>query len=266
VCYLGLLVTISRNGVSWKWLVSDSCNNTEYIDTLPIGRKYLVERSEIGQRETIQPERAGGIPLDKDSLTDEERAFLKYIIDNSEMPVTHVYAALHLSSWKGDQIRDALKTQGLIFEQVTRLGQKGRPATICIGTDKARLLLGKERPKGRGGEHHVGIQEMVETYGLAKGFQVMSATEKLLDNGHWVDVHLENQHEKVAVEVAVKSKPQRELAHIRNCLDAGYNRIFCLFVDEHMLTRTRDLLPTTFTGDELRKVMLLPVWKIGSFL
>jgi hypothetical protein len=28
VCYLGLLVTISRNGVSWKWLISDSFNNT----------------------------------------------------------------------------------------------------------------------------------------------------------------------------------------------------------------------------------------------
>jgi hypothetical protein len=40
-----------------------------------------------------------------------------------------------------------------------------------------------------------------------------------------VDVHLKNGKAKLAVEIAVASKPQREIAHFKNCLAAGYDKV-----------------------------------------
>jgi hypothetical protein len=237
----------------------------DYISNLPIGRKYLVERHKIEQRETV---RRGGAPAGTSSaesfLTGEVRTFLEYIADNPNVPATRVYKALNVGVSKGNQLRDVLREKGLIEQHETRLGQKGRPAKFFIPTFKALDLLGKERPKGRGETTHRHIQQMLVTHGLAKGYQVQ--IEKPLQDGGAVDVHLENQYEKVACEVAIESRPGRELAHIRHCLDAGYDRIFTLFSDEDKLARTKERLRDSFTEDELRSVILLPLWKIGSFL
>jgi hypothetical protein len=39
----------------------------------------------------------------------------------------------------------------------------------------------------------------------------------------------------MAVEIAVQSRPQRELKNIRKCLEAGYERVLALFLDSELL-------------------------------
>jgi hypothetical protein len=71
-----------------------------------------------------------------------------------------------------------------------------------------------------------------------------------------VDVHLEKDGVRVAVEIAAISKPQREIAHIRNCLAVGYDKVYVVFVDQRLLKRTTESL-AGFSDGELGKIRLL---------
>jgi hypothetical protein len=56
----------------------------------------------------------------------------------------------------------------------------------------------------------------------ANGFTAKSEYD--LGNDGIVDIHLEKGDVRIAVEIAVASRPQREIAHIKNCLAVGYDR------------------------------------------
>jgi hypothetical protein len=83
--------------------------------------------------------------------------------------------------------------------------------------------------------------------------------EKALGNGAIVDVHLQKGRETTAVEIAVVSKPEREMSHIRNCLTAGYDKVFCIFADETLLQRTMTAIQASFSQAEQGKIWLLPL-------
>jgi hypothetical protein len=125
-------------------------------------------------------------------------------------------------------------------------------------------MLGKEPPPGRGGAIHRYIQHLVEEGATAKGYT--ARCEYDLGNGGIVDVHLENGQLRIAVEIAVASKPSRELAHIRHCLAAGYDKVFDIFADEGMLQRTQEAMRGEFSDEELGKVRLLHLSKLYSLV
>lgn len=111
---------------------------------------------------------------------------------------------------------------------------------------------------------------MVAAGGRAKGYSVKC--EYILPTGAIVDVHLERKSdfqkggaEKVAVEVAVISTPERELAHIRECLKAGYATVYTLFCDESLLQKTAALLGEIGEEEEKGRVRLLPVQRLALF-
>jgi hypothetical protein len=61
--------------------------------------------------------------------------------------------------------------------------------------------------------------------------------EKKLESGGYIDVHLERQGdgEKVAVEVSVYPEVLREIRNIEKCLNAGYQKVLCLFLDRKVI-------------------------------
>jgi hypothetical protein len=118
-------------------------------------------------------------------------------------------------------------------------------------------LFGINPPHGRGGVLHRHVQQMVTEGATAKGYRV--ACEKVLETGAIVDVHLERPGVNIAVEIAVFSTPEREIAHIRNCLAVGYNQVFVIFADENLLAHTVRIIQETFSGQEAEKVQLLPL-------
>jgi hypothetical protein len=65
---------------------------------------------------------------------------------------------------------------------------------------------------------------------VANGFTAKSEYD--IGNGGIVDVHLEKGEIRIAVEIAVASRPSREIAHIKNCLATGYDRMYDVFADE----------------------------------
>jgi hypothetical protein len=182
------------------------------------------------------------------------------------MPVTEVYKALGIGVTQGRRIRETLKAQGLIDELEFRTGRTsgGRPIKCLIPTIAALEQLGKERPAGRGGILHRHIQQVVAKGATGKGYSV--TVEQQLATGAIVDVHLEKGQQHIAVEIAVGSTPEREISHMRNCLNASYEQIFTIFADEHLLGRTGTAMQTTFTKEELGKIRLVPLRQLAQVL
>jgi Type IV secretion-system coupling protein DNA-binding domain len=248
---------------AWQALGMRPDDYSVYLESLPFGRKYLLERSALTQTQTEQhsPDAPQG---DKPLADEQQQAFLEFIVANPDTPISSVYKALGVGVWKGNQLRDELKAQGLLEELEVRTGRTGagRAAKLVIPSFTALELLGKEPPVGRGGVIHRHIQHLVEEGAAAKGFT--AKCEYDLGNGGIVDVHLENEEVKIAVEIAAMSKPQREIAHIRHCLEVGYDKVFDVFVDQRLLERTQEAMQGQFSDEEQGRVQLLHLSKLSG--
>jgi hypothetical protein len=77
-----------------------------------------------------------------------------------------------------------------------------------------------------------------------------------------VDVHLEKGEYKIAV----ASKPQREITHIKHCLAVAYDKVFDVFAEEKMMQRTQEALPAHVSPEELTKVQLLHLSKLSELI
>jgi TraM recognition site of TraD and TraG len=239
---------------------------TEYLAGLPFGRKYVLERSALAQPIQLPAEKpAKATPQEvKPQLDDQERAFLQYIMANPETAQTTFYKGLGLSIRKGNDLRDSLKEQGFLAEIESRLGKAGRRTVFLIPTFTAFEMLGVEPPPGRGGTIHRHIQHMIEAGAAANGFT--SQVEYDLGNGGIVDVHLQKGDIRIAVEIVVASKPQREVEHFKNCLAIKYDRVFDVFADEHLLERTQEAVEREFTGKEQEKIQLIHLSKLSDLI
>jgi hypothetical protein len=237
-----------------------------YLESLAFGQKYLRERSSLTrqpvQTQTAQPREAA--PPEAQPQLEEQQAFLEFIIANPDTPISAVYKALAVGVWKGNQLRDTLKDNGLVEELEIRTGRTGagRPTKCVIPTLTALELLGIEPPAGRGGAIHRHIQHLVEEGAAAKGF--IAQCEHDLGTGGIVDVHLENGEVRIAVEIAVMSKPSREVAHIKHCLAVGYAQVFAVFVDQQLLERTQEAIDTEVSDEERGRIQLIPVSKLSG--
>jgi hypothetical protein len=169
-------------------------------------------------------------------LAEQQQAFLEFIIANPNTAQTAVYKGLRVGVLRGNEIRDSLIEQRLIEQIETRLGKMARRTVFFVPTFTALERLGIEPPAGRGGAVHRYIQHLIEEGATAKGYS--AKVEYDLGNGGAVDVHLEKDGLRIAVEVAVVSKPQREIAHIKKCLAVRYDSVYVVFVDKRLLERT----------------------------
>jgi hypothetical protein len=247
---------------------------TEYLARLPFGQKYLLERaaltqlpappSQLPQTPSANSGKTPPPPEAKPKLEPEQQAFLEFIIANPDTPISTVYKELQVSVRRGNDLRDSLKIQGLIEEIETRLGAAGRRTIFFVPTFTAFEILGKEPPPGRGGSIHRHIQRLIEEGAAANGFTAQCEYD--LGNGGIVDVHLEKGDYRVAVEIAVASRPSREIAHIKNAIVAGYDRVFDVFVDQRLLDRTQEALLGGFSAENREKIQLLHLSKLNELI
>jgi hypothetical protein len=84
-------------------------------------------------------------------------------------------------------------------------------------------------------------------------------------SGFW-DGFLEKGDYRVDVEIAVASRLSREIAHIKNCLAVGYDRMFDVFADEKMQQKTQEALEGGFSGAEREKIQLLHLSKLSDLI
>jgi hypothetical protein len=272
-----LLLETAAITPAWEALKMRPEDYPAYLDSLPFGQKYLIARSALIQLPEAQPQPAqhtNGLVQEEQpakplvvgarpQLEEQQQAFLEYIIANPDTAQTAVYKGIKVGVLRGNEVRDSLLAQGLIEQVETRLGKMARRTMFFIPTFTALERLGVEPPPGRGGAVHRYIQHVIEDGATSKGYT--AKVEYDLGNGGIVDVHLEKDGVKIAVEIAVFSKPQREIGHIKNCLDFGYDKVFNVFADQHLLERTTEAL-TGFSEEELGKIRLLHLSKLSHLV
>jgi len=185
------------------------------------------------------------------TLEVDERLFLEQVAANSEQTVTAVAAAVGFSGYKAARVRKALGERELAVEVETRLGQGGTLAKFFVPTLKGYQAVGVEPPHGRGGPVHRHFQGLIASWARSKGYE--AHTEHPIPGGS-VDLHLVGPAGTVAVELSIAFRPQRELEHLRRCLEAGYDRVVCLCLDGEAEEQMRLLASGAFAEGELRKV------------
>lgn len=195
------------------------------------------------------------------TLTDNERTFLSFLSAHPDVPVHQVYKGVGIKAAEITKLRERLTDNGLVQELDMRTGV-GRPTKFLIPTFAALELLGIDPPPGRGSLLHRHIQQVVKEGATAKGYT--AKVEQVIGNGAIVDVHLEKGKERIAVEIAIASRLELEFGHIRHCLTAGYDRVFGIFADETLLSRTAQLLGEACSRDEQAKVRLLPLGRLSQ--
>jgi hypothetical protein len=198
------------------------------------------------------------------TLDEDHVELLTFLIEHPDSLVSVVYQKVGIRAARITTIRDELTAHGFLQELEVRTGSTtgGRPVKFLIHTMKAWERLAIDPPKGRGGAIHQHVQRMVVSGALAKGYSAL--VEHAVGTGI-VDVHLQKGAAvKIAVEIAIASTPEREIAHIKHCLSVGYDHVYGLFADDQLLSRTATLLRETFSLHEAEKVRLLPLHQLAQ--
>lgn len=76
-----------------------------------------------------------------------------------------------------------------------------------------------------------------------------------MKNGRWL-----------AVEISVTTKAKQELSNTRKCLEAGYDQVIILFLDETKLEDFQNLLRDFLTLEEQLKISAGLVYDFSRFL
>ena len=267
----GGLIPIETADVNppWRELGQPHWEFREVMAAAPIGAAYLLPRSQVDAESALPiPAAPSAIDAPPDApalpapLSDEARAFLRLLVTRPELTVTQLYTEFRVSAWKGTKLREELVGAGDVVELETRLGQGGRLAKFLLPTGQALDRLGEELPEGGGGALHRQLQQFVVAEAEASGYA--TEIEWQLASGGYVDVHAEDDGERVAVEISVTSIASRELEHIRECLDAGYARVISLVVSETIYRGISERLDEAVDEKERGRVRVVRVRQLGG--
>lgn len=250
-------------------------------------RKYAKSRDEISQlldweKEAIQEQEPVETPViratktvsaksasiekrvGKSELSQEEQVFLKFISQHTGRFVTKIYEALKLSGYKGDKLKKSLIEKGLVTQQETRKGKRGRLAKTLVLTDKGIALAKKLVSKGKGGDVHQQLQEVIAEQ--AKVFGWKAAIEKKIPRSlESVDVDIRKDDIKAAVEISSTTKPEHEIGNIKKCLQAGYDYILVVSADDKQLSEIKRLAKKTFNFKERERLRFYSPETIKQF-
>ncbi len=116
-----------------------------------------------------------------------------------------------------------------------------------------------------GGGQHRYLQSIIKRVGENNGF--VATIEKPVFGGIGkVDVALENEHYKIACEIAVTNTVDYELQNIQKCLASGFDKVTVISSDTRHLGNIRKAAETIITGGQLSKVYFLEPENFNLFL
>jgi excisionase family DNA binding protein len=202
---------------------------------------------------------------DMKELSNEEIVFIEFISQNPSMFITQIYKTLQLSGYKGDKIKERLIEQGMIIQEETRAGKKGRLAKVLTLTDKGSLMLKKSPMAGKGGFSHKQLQMMFKEQAELYGWKA-KIEERIPGSIESVDVGLKKDDVRVAIEVSATTRAEQEVQNIRKCLEAGYDYIICVSNDENKLASIKKESRKSFNAKERERIKYYPPSNVKNFL
>jgi len=265
----------------------------EWIRSLPFGRNYLVSREKLAalserRRELIQEsivrgrkrkQKAETVPsrpavtarkaekkrAAEEELSADEMTFLEFVSLHPGMFVTATYKALGLSGYKGDKLKKGLIEKGLLTQEETREGRKGRLAKVLGVTVKGASVLRTSPGPGKGGDIHKQIQFMVKEQAELYGWKAR-VEERIRGSLETVDVGLCKDDVRVAVEISSTTGPEQEIENIRKCLSTGYDYVLSVCPDAQHLSLLKREVRKRLVANERDRVRFFLPSKVKRFL
>ncbi len=201
------------------------------------------------------------------SLPFQEKAFLECAFNKPALSVTGIYKDLGLSAYMGDKLKTGLKEKGLLQEISTHLGPGSRVAKFLLLTPKGFKSLGMEFSPGagKGGTLHRYWQSIINFHAEGNGYRA-TIEEQISDGREAADVGLERNGERLAVEISVTTDLNDEIGNVRKCLQARYDRVIILFLDENKAGEFQNTIGKILTEEEISRVSVKLVYDFYRFL
>lgn len=219
----------------------------------PVGLDKLVQKASMPKEK---------IPL----ISVQEKAFLESAYNHPLFSVTSTYKKQGLSAYMGDKIKSALKGKGLVREITTHLGQGSRIAKFLLLTPSGFNAIGIEPGKeGKGGVQHRYWQSVIKSYAEGKGYQA-AIEEPTLEGKETVDLGLERDGIRIAVEVSITTGIEHEAGNTAKCLNAGYAKVVTLFLEEAKLEEFRNHIGKVLSEENRQRVLSGLVYDFCRFL
>ncbi|MHB8172961.1 MAG: type IV secretory system conjugative DNA transfer family protein [Nitrospirota bacterium] len=212
----------------------------------------------------VTPRRSSGSSR---ALSFQEKAFLECVYHNPALSVTNLYKDQHLSAYMGDKLKTVLKDKGLLLEVSTRLGLGSRVAKFVLLTPKGFAAIGSDfdADSGKGGPLHRYWQSVIQFHAEGEGYRAV-IEEQIPDSLEAVDVGLVLDGTRFAVEVSVTTNLNQEINNIRKCLQAGYDKVIVLFLEENKTGEFQDLTRKVLTDEERSRISVGLVYDFCRFL
>jgi hypothetical protein len=182
------------------------------------------------------------VPVERPhDLSKEQIDYL--VLSQTLEPVSERDSRNGISCYKGNKLREALNEKGLIRLHRVSLGGRGKVVTLTEVTEEGRRVLDRleVRPTpspGRGNVEHRYAQQIILNWCVGQGYPAQIEAER---QGARVDVASEWDNLKVAVEF-VNEGLEKELVNIRHDMEAGYDRVVLVSVQQETLEGLRDLV------------------------
>jgi hypothetical protein len=94
---------------------------------------------------------------------------------------------------------------------------------------------------GRGGSQHRYLQELIRRWADANGWRT-TIEQPIFDGLGSVDVAIERQAHRIAIEISVASTTDYELSNIHKCIAAGFDRVLSVVTDKRAQSRLKQCL------------------------
>lgn len=255
--------------------------------SLPVATEEEIEQR-LGQSQQVldsllEPEPEPGQPLlfAEEPTTEQQKAlfahynltkadldYLEFLAQHPFLPLGELDRIDSLSEYKANLTRQRLTDTGPGLIRVHRIstGKKGGPvSTVELPAHTLQLLdrlrIKYPRPEGHGKAEHKFWQHTIYRWAIEQG-HVPKIEYRL--NGKSVDVGIEWDEKKVALEVALEDM-EKEINNLLKDLEAGWNQIiFCTLTDKET-SRLKNEIGARF-GTKLLQNGKVAFMKLSTFL
>ncbi|MEX1138906.1 MAG: type IV secretion system DNA-binding domain-containing protein [Bacteroidota bacterium] len=132
-----------------------------------------------------------------------------------------------------------------------------RVARVSVG------FPGPEEPEEK--KVHAYLQDVIDRYAKEKGFR--SRIEAPTKDGKGrVDVGLERNGRRYAIEISVTTGPEQELHNVEKCLRDGYDMVLVCCSEKRNLKAIKDFIIERLQPEEQSKVQIIEAKHVAEFL
>lgn len=250
--------------VQVPYVAMEKCTSREEVAAIMAPELASLQEHVIPADERAE-NRYGTKPIDsKDSLAEDQRTHLEFLARGGmELASSKVSKKLGLTQSKGYRIKQTLLKKGLISQVRTNLGKGGRQVKMLIPSRLALDALGIEIPPGKGEILHKHFQKRAKEKAEHQGWK---AEIEFGEGREAVDVAIEKNNLRVAVEFSITSKPQTEADNIKKAINLGFDLVVLCFVHTRVKNRAEEIAKATYPAKTLERVRFVLAHEFDSVI